>query len=53
MAVYCKYEVGHVFHSVAECQDHMKECPKREEFEKKADQCHRKFTQNKKWIRAA
>ena len=31
----------------------MKECPRREEFEKKAEQCHRKFSQNKAWIKAA
>lgn len=53
MAVYCKYDVSHVFGTVAECQDHMKECPRREEFEKKAEQCHRKFSQNKAWIKAA
>jgi hypothetical protein len=31
----------------------MKECSMREEFEKKAEQCHRKFSQNKAWIKAA
>jgi len=43
-AVYCKFDVGHVFPSVIDCQEHMKECPKREEFERKAEQCHRKYT---------
>jgi len=43
-AVYCKFDVGHVFGTIDECNDHMKECPKKEEFERKAEQCHRKFT---------
>jgi pyruvate/2-oxoglutarate dehydrogenase complex dihydrolipoamide dehydrogenase (E3) component len=53
MSVYCKYEVSHVFSTIAECQEHMLECPNREEFNKKMEQCHRKFTQNKAWIKAA
>ena len=52
-AVYCKYDVGHVFGSIEEQQEHMKECPKREEFMRKAEQCHRKFSENKQWIKAA
>ena len=51
--VYCKYEVGHVFSSIAECYEHMKDCPKKEEHCRKMEQCHQKFSQNKKWIRAA
>jgi hypothetical protein len=31
----------------------MDECPKRAEHDKKAEQCHRKFNQNKAWIKAA
>ena len=46
-AVYCKYDVGHLFNGIAECQEHMKTCPKREEFQRKAQQCHEKFTANK------
>ena len=53
MAVYCKYKVDHVFNTVEECQDHMKECPFKEEHQRKMEQCHRKFTQNKAWIKAA
>lgn len=53
IAVYCKYDVGHVFQNIDDCNDHMKECPKREEFMKKAEQCHRKFSENKSWIKAA
>ena len=52
-AVYCKYDVGHVFDNIKECQQHMEICPRREEFNRKAEQCHQKFTANKSWIRAA
>lgn len=53
ISVYCKYDVAHVFSSIAECHDHMLECPKREEHERKMEMCHKKFSQNKQWIRAA
>lgn len=42
-----------MFGSIAECYEHMKECPKKEEHCRKMEQCHQKFSQNKKWIRAA
>ena len=53
MAVYCKYDVSHVFTSIDECEEHMQSCNRREEHERKAEQCHRKFTHNKAWIKAA
>jgi len=31
----------------------MQECPKREEFDRKAEQCRRKYQQNINWIKAA
>ena len=31
----------------------MQSCNRREEHERKAEQCHRKFTHNKAWIKAA
>ena len=34
--VYCKYDVSHVFSTIEECEAHMENCPKRDEFEAKA-----------------
>jgi len=51
--VYCKYDVDHVFGSIADCQEHQETCPKRSEHERKADQCRRKYQQNMNWIKAA
>jgi hypothetical protein len=42
-----------MFNTIEECREHMETCPKKEEFQRKAAQCHDKFTQNKSWIRAA
>ena len=50
-AVYCKYDVGHSFRTFEECNDHMKICPRRDEFKQKAAQCHEKFTSHKTMIR--
>lgn len=37
MAVYCKYDVAHVFTSIDECEEHMQSCNRREEHERKAE----------------
>ena len=38
--VYCKYEVAHVFATIDECTNHMKSCPKKEDYERKMRKCH-------------
>ena len=48
-----RVEHADMFSTIAERDHHMLECPKREEFNRKADQCMRKYQQNYAWIKAA